>query len=119
MMFPPSNSLSSADTSYFHMIQKEGGWGRLINNRSREKDKEERIQSAHSLSSNSLSQADRDYFNIVKIEDGLSHFIKVGRARRVDFEEVVNNTEKKAESDPKLSNFPVTFVQIFFTTRNT
>ena len=76
-MFPSSNSISKVDSSYFHMIQKEGHWKRESQNRSKEDDQNELEKYAQALSSNSLSQADREYFNIIKTEDGLSQLIKV------------------------------------------
>ena len=77
LLFPPSNSISSADSSYFNMIQKEAKWGGQSRYQSKEEHEKKTSKSALSPSSNSLSQADREYFNIVKTEDGLSKFIKV------------------------------------------
>ena len=76
-MFPSSNSISKADSSYFHMIQKEGHWKRESQNRRNEDDENELGKYAQALSSNSFRQADREYFNIIRTEDGLSQLIKV------------------------------------------
>ena len=77
LLFPPANSISAADSSYFNMIQKEVEWGGQSHYQSKEEHEKKTSKSALSPSSNSLSQADREYFNIVKTEDGLSKFIKV------------------------------------------
>ena len=75
--FPSSNSISKADSSYFHIIHKEGHWKRQSQNRNKEDNENELEKSTQTLSSNSISQAYREYFNIIKTGDVLSHFIKV------------------------------------------
>ena len=78
-MFPPSNAISKADASYFHMIQREGHLHHHPHNNSKGGIEDANRSSPLSLSSNAVSQAYREYFHIVKTEDGLSQFIKSDR----------------------------------------
>ena len=66
LLFPPSNSVSRADYSYFNMIQKEVEWRGQSQSQNKKESEKIIIESAIFPSSNSQSQVDREYFDIVK-----------------------------------------------------